>query len=53
MDFVNRISLVIFDMDGLMLDTESLAVQTWIKLVKLMVLIFQSQLSLNQLVVIY
>ncbi len=31
MGCVNRISLVIFDMDGLMFDTESLAIHTWKK----------------------
>lgn len=31
MGFVNRISLVIFDMDGLMFDTERLVIYTWIK----------------------
>lgn len=31
MGFVNRISLIIFDMDGLMFNTESLAIYTWIE----------------------
>jgi len=31
MGFVNKISLVIFDMDGLMFDTQRLAIYTWIK----------------------
>lgn len=31
MGFVNTISLIIFDMDGLMFNTESLAIYTWIK----------------------
>lgn len=31
MDSINKISLIIFDMDGLMFDTERLAIYTWIK----------------------